>query len=207
MMKRWWLTLSARIDALSLRERAILFASVLLCSLLLADVLWLAPAQTLHRQLTLQFAAQNAQLLKLQEELKSSGGETGPGKLMRDELVQIKSQLLEINQEIAQLPATALDETPLSKVLIHFLRRHEGLSLVRTATLPVDTKAAAGSAAASLPRQGLELTVAGPYPELIRYVQTLERLLPALRWGSMRVVSDKQPVLLTLQVSLVGAPR
>lgn len=207
MMKRWWLKLSARIDALSLRERSILFASVLLSGLLLADVLWLAPAQTLHRQLTQQFATQNAQLLRLQDQLKNSSGETGPGKLMRDDLVQIKSQLSEINQEIASLPASALDETPLNKVLIHFLRRHEGLILVRTATLPVDTKAAAGSAAASLPRQGLELTVAGPYPELIRYVQTLERSLPALRWGSMKVASDKQPVLLTLQVSLVGAPR
>jgi hypothetical protein len=56
-------------------------------------------------------------------------------------------------------------------------------------------------------RQGLELTVAGPYLELIGYVQTLERSLPALRWGGMKIVSDKQPVLLTLQVSLVGVPQ
>jgi len=206
-MKRWWKTLSARIDALSLRERGFLFATLLVCCMLLADTLWLSPVQTLHQQITQKFAAQNADLQRLRDELKNSSGETGPGKLMREELVQVKARLEAVNQEISQVPASALDETPLSKVLIHFLRRHEGLTLVRTATLAVDTKAAQESAATGLKRQGLELTVAGPYPELIRYVQTLERSLPALRWGPMKMVSDKQPAQLTLQVSLVGAPR
>ena len=206
-MKRWWQTLAARIDALSLRERGFLFVSLLVCCLLLADVLWLSPVQTLHRQVTQRFAAQNTELQRLRDELKTSSGETGPGKVMREELVQVKTRLEVVNQEITQMPASAMDETPLSKVLIHFLRRHEGLTLVRTATLPVDNKAAQESGASGLKRQSLELTVAGPYPELIRYVQTLERSLPALRWGTMRMVSDKQPVQLTLQVSLVGVPQ
>jgi hypothetical protein len=51
------------------------------------------------------------------------------------------------------------------------------------------------------------LTVSGPYLELITYVRTLERSMPALRWGSMKIVADKQPVLLTLQVSLVEVPQ
>ncbi|MDP3700944.1 MAG: hypothetical protein Q8R72_08580 [Hylemonella sp.] len=53
-------------------------------------------------------------------------------------------------------------------------------------------------------RQALELTVAGPYAELTRYVQTLEKALPALRWGAMKVNSEQQPTELTLQVWLVG---
>ena len=206
-MKRWWQILSGRIDALSLRERGFLFATMLVCCMLLADALWLSPVQTLHKQITQKFTAQDGELQRLRDELKSSSGETGPGKLMREELAQIKARLEVVNQEISQVPSSALDETPLSKVLIHFLRRHEGLTLVRTTTLAVDTKAAQESAATGLKRQGLELTVAGPYPELIRYVQTLERSLPALRWGTMKVVSDKQPVQLTLQVSLVGVPQ
>jgi MSHA biogenesis protein MshJ len=206
-MKRWWKTLSVRIDALSLRERGFLFTALLVCCMLLADVLWLSPAQTLHQQITNRFAAQNAELQRLRDELKSSSSETGPGRVLREELVQIKVSLEAVNQEISQLPSSALDEIPLSKVLVHFLRRHEGLILVRTATLATEGKVGQGSAASGLKRQGLELTVAGPYSELTRYVQTLERSLPALRWGTMQVVSDKQPVQLTLQVSLVEAPQ
>lgn len=206
-MKRWWKVLAARIDALSLRERVFLFASLLVISLLLADLLWLSPAQVLHHQLTQRFAAQSTELQRLRDELKSSGAETGPGMLMREELAQIQERLAVVNQEIAQMPMSKEDETPLSRVLVHFLRRHEGLVLVRTATLSPDSRSAQGAEAAGVRRQGLELTVAGPYAELTRYVQTLERALPALRWGTMKMVSDNRPAHLTLQVWLVGAPQ
>lgn len=206
-MKRWWKIQSDRIDALSLRERVVLFAVLLVCCMVLADLLWLAPAQTRYKQLAQRLTAQDAELQKLREELKSSNADAGPGKLVREELAQVKAGLDEINQEISRVPSAALDATPLSQVLVHFLRRHEGLTLVRTSTLPRETaavKAAQGGLASALTRQGLELTVAGPYPELIRYVQTLERSLPALRWGAMKMSGDKQPTQLTLQVFLVG---
>jgi MSHA biogenesis protein MshE len=57
-------------------------------------------------------------------------------------------------------------------------------------------------------RRGLELTVAGPYPELMRYVQSLEQALPNLRWGAL-VLSNQESTgtQLTLQVFMVeGAP-
>lgn len=206
-MMRWWKTQSDRIDALSLRERVFLFVSLLACCMLLADVLWLSPAQARHRQLAQRFMAQDAELQKLREALKSSSAEAGPGKLMREELAQVKAGLDAVNQDISRVPSAAQDATPLSQVLVHFLRRYEGLTLVRTNTLPMETaavKAAQGGLASALKRQGLELTVAGPYPELIRYVQTLERSLPALRWGPMRMSGDKQPPQLILQVYLVG---
>jgi MSHA biogenesis protein MshJ len=206
-MNQKWLSLLARIDALNQRERILLFASLLVCLLAVAEVLWLSPIQKAHKQLVTLVAQQDGELQRLRDELRISSEETGPGKLMREELVQLKTQTTQVNLEIAQIPASVLDETPLSKVLIHFLRRHEGLVLLKTATLPVDGKALPDVAAAGLKRQGLELSVAGTYPELIRYVQTLERSLPALRWGSMKIASDKQPVVLTLQVSLVGVTR
>jgi MSHA biogenesis protein MshJ len=203
-MKRWWTPLAARIDALSLRERVFLFLTLIVLAMLLANVLWLAPAQALHQQVTQRFAAQDAELQRLRDELKSSGGETGPGQQVREELRQVSERLAAVNQEIAQMPLVKADETPLTRVLVHFLRRHEGLVLVRTATLAPDVRSAQG-ATAGVTRQGLELTVAGPYHELTRYVQTLERALPALRWGTMRMNSERQPAELTLQVWLLGA--
>lgn len=206
-MKQWWKVQADRIDALSLRERVFLFVSLLACCMLLAEVLWLAPARTRHQQLAQRVMAQDAELQKLSETLKNSSSDAGSGKLMREELVQVKTSLEALNQEIDRVPSVALDATPLSQVLVHFLRRHEGLTLVRTNTLPGETsavKAPQGGQASALTRQGLELTVAGPYPELIRYVQTLERALPALRWGAMKMSGDKQPPQLTLQVFLVG---
>lgn len=206
-MKPWLQSWQSRVDALSLRERAFLFLSALACMLALADVLLISPLQTQHRQLVKRFAAQNDELAKLREELKSSGNSSGPGKQAREELAQIEAQLALLNQEIGRLPLAEQNALPLPQVLTHFLRRHEGLRLVRTSTLPtlaVDAKQAEGAAARKLKRQRLELTVSGPYPQLVRYVQTLEQSLPALRWGAMQMNSESQPPQLSLQVSLVG---
>jgi MSHA biogenesis protein MshJ len=202
-LKRYWTILATRIDALSLRERAVLFGTALVLCLLLIDVLWLAPVQARHQQATQRSAAQDAELQRLREELKATDGETGPGRRMREELAQLRERIAAVNQEIAATPRAGADETPLSKVLVHFLRRHEGLVLVRTATLAADLRPGEAGGA-QVQRQGLELTVAGSYGELTRYVQTLERALPALRWGTMRLESKSQPAELTLQVWLVG---
>lgn len=196
--------IATRIDALSLRERVILFLSLIILILVLAEVAWLTPLQAAHRQITQRFTAQNAELLRLQDELRSLSGQTGPGQLVREELAQVKERLASVNAEIAKLPVSSRDDTPLTKVLVYFLRRHEGLVLVRTATLAADSQTAV-SAASGVTRQGVELVVSGSYAELVRYVQTLERALPSLRWGAMRMNSESRDAELTLQVWLVGA--
>jgi MSHA biogenesis protein MshJ len=202
-MKRWWTVISARVDALSLRERVFLFASLLVVSMLLADVLWLSPAQSLHRQMTQRFAAQDAELQRLRDELRRSSVETGPGRQMRETLAKVRERLAAVNEEIAQTPTTTLEETPLSKVLVHFLRQQKGLVLVRTATLPVEKPSMQGTPLPGLKRRGLTLTVSGPYHELTRYVESLERALPALHWGEMKMASSKPPTELSLQVWLL----
>jgi MSHA biogenesis protein MshJ len=196
--------IAARIDALSLRERVILFLSVIILVLVLAEVAWLTPLQAMHRQITQRFTTQNAELLRLQDELRSLSGQTGPGQLVREELNQVRERLASVNSEISKLPVSQRDDTPLTKVLVYFLRRHEGLVLVRTATLAGDSRTAPSSAS-GVTRQGVELVVSGSYPELVRYVQTLERSLPTLRWGGMRMDSENRTAELTLQVWLVGA--
>ncbi|HBH39013.1 MAG TPA: hypothetical protein DDX06_11620 [Curvibacter sp.] len=210
-MKAWWTKLAARIDALSLRERAFLFGTLIILSMLLAEALWLGPTQALHQQLTQRVAAQAGEVQRLQQELDGMGAQSGPGQQVRDELNQVRERLELVNRAIAQLPQSQADGTPLTKILVHFLRRHEGLVLVRTATLESSAQGTAASsdvqALASVfdvKRQGLELTVAGNYHELARYVQTLEQALPALRWGAMRMNSERQPAELTLQVWLLG---
>ena len=50
-MKQRWQALVQRLDALSVRERLILFVTVLVGMAAALDTLWLAPAQQAYRQL------------------------------------------------------------------------------------------------------------------------------------------------------------
>lgn len=212
-MKARWEKLSARIDALSLRERVFLFLSVIACSTALLDVLWLSPAQVAHKQLTQQFVKQIGDLKLARDTLTAVARPADTSNALVEEVAVLKNQLELINQHIREMTPEASDTTPLAQVLVHLLRRNEGLTLVRTAALPTEAlsiKAVPGSAPDTQPsgltRQGVELTVSGAYPDLARYVQTLENSLPYVRWGVMKLKSDKLPPELTLQLFLVGVP-
>jgi MSHA biogenesis protein MshJ len=206
-MKRWWEAQAARIDALSLRERVFLFLSVLACGVALIDTFWLSPARLAHQQLTQRFEKQNAELKNLREALKPQVQPQAIKQPVAEELASVKARLDEVNQNIQQASDASHQGTPLDQVLVHLLRRHEGLTLLHTATLGPETTSkavpAAASAPAGLTRRGMDLTVSGPYTELTRYVQALEQALPAVRWGSMQLKSEKQPPELSLQLFLV----
>ena len=213
-MKNWWTILAGRIDALSLRERVIMLASVLVCSLVLADTFWLSPAQVKQKQLEASVKQQSAELQVLREQLRTgmvSSPATNSGQAVRSELVLIQNRLEGVNRDIARMSSLAGESVQLSKALVHLLRRHEGLTLERAVMLATEAPAAkpapsgaTTAAAPGFPRQGMELTVSGPYVELIRYVQTLEVALPALRWGHMKLSSGKSSPQLTLQVFWVA---
>jgi MSHA biogenesis protein MshJ len=203
-MKLWWEKQGARIDALSLRERVFLFLSII--------VVWLTPAQSEHNRLKLQFDKQNEQLQKLRTELQILPQAVDPTRAARDELAQATVQLQTIDEAVRTASASATGATPLAQALVHFLKRHEGLTLVSTVALPVEAPVVAqagqtagqATAATGLTRQGVELTVAGSYSELTRYVQVLEKALPELRWGQMTLSSGKGPTQLILRVFIVG---
>lgn len=205
-MKKWWSVQSARVDGLSLRERVFLFLSVLACVLALVDSVWLSPAQAEHTLQKQQFTKQSADLKRLRDELNVMPAPVDPSAAVSVELALTNAHLETLDRDIKEISATSKDATPLLQVLVHFLRRYDNLSLVSTTTLTASA-AASTDAVATVPgltRQGLELTVAGPYGELIRMVQTLESAMPALRWGEMRLVAGKQATQLTLQVFVVG---
>ena len=128
----------------------------------------------------------------------------------RDEIAAVKTQLDSVNLTIKEVLPDTAKATPLAQALTQLLRRHSGLTLVRTSAVAPEVSSikpgqAAGAVAppVGLTRQGIELTVSGTYPDLMRYVQTLESEMPQVRWGVMQLKSDKLPPQLTLQLFLL----
>ena len=203
-----WSTLAGRINAMSLRERALLFVSIIACLLVFADTVWLSPAQVAHKLLVQRHDRQRDELHRTRQALSQLAKPVDAGKGVRDQIAATQVRLAEVKEDIGQIVPTPTGAPPLVQVLTHLLRRHDGLTLVRTSTVAPQAAGASpagvDSSIAGLTRQGVELTVSGSYPELTRYVQTLEQALPYVRWGTMTLKSDKPPVELTLQLFLVG---
>lgn len=214
-LNNWWSLQSARVNAMSLRERVFLLAAFIAGSMALADTLWLSPAQARHQKLAQQFDRQSTELQRARQELKALTQPVAISNVQgaREEIATVMNRMDAVNRTIKDVSPSATRETPLAQVLVHVLRRHEGLTLLRVSTLAPDAAlttltAPAGPVVAALPagwltRQGVELTVSGPYPELTRYLEMLENVLPYMRWGTMKLKSEKLPPELTLQLFLV----
>jgi MSHA biogenesis protein MshJ len=200
-----WRLLSSRIDALSLRERVFLLLSILLVCAALVDTLWVSPVRTEHQKARLAFDANTAELRKLRDDLRLKSLQPSPVQAAQDELARVEKRVDGTNASIAAVSAALKDATSLQEVLALFLRRYPALTLVRTGSLTAE--APGGGRSPAIPRQGLELTVAGPYADLVRLLQSLEAAMPDLRWGPFKLQAEQQPPELTLQVFLVGGPR
>lgn len=200
-MKAWWVIQEARINGLSLRERLFLFVSVLVVILAVVDVLWLSPAQAAYQQIQQRFAAQSSELGRLRAELASVARPVDASADLRASVAQSQARLLSLQAEIAAAaPGAAAGSEALEQVLVQFLKHRPGLRLVSSGTMATEAGAADTAGVPGIQRRGLELKVAGPYPELRRYVQSLEQSLPHLRWGGMQLLVDAHVPVLTLRV-------
>ena len=212
MMRRWLRNgymLSARINALGLRARVLLFLLVIAIPTVLVFWLLLWPAQGVYTKLTEDFNIQRAVLNDAREELKSSAMPVSDTQVLRDQIAAVKNSFETAHQVLlgAELQQ---NKAPLTEILFETLRRHDGLVLLHksafingssiddtgeidTTTLPI-----------GLSRQRVELTVSGPYIQLMLYTQALEDALPTVRWGNMELKRDGAPTELTLQLFVIG---
>jgi MSHA biogenesis protein MshJ len=197
-----WKAFAARIDALGLRERVFLFLAVILICVAVVDAWWVTPERLRHQLARQQFEANTLELQRLRDESRLNAMKPQSAQQARDDLVRVQAQIDTTNQDLAAVGAGPQGTTSLPDVLRHFLRRYPALGLVRTGNIAAETATATPPATVS--REGLELTVTGPYADLVRFVQTLETAMPDLRWGSLKLQAEHPLPELTLQVFLVG---
>jgi MSHA biogenesis protein MshJ len=222
-----WERQAKRVDALSLRERAILFLSIASVLAALFDTLVLSPQAARAKQRSDAQAQQAAEIAQLREQFVAasrSGNE--PAGQLRRQLEAAEAERARLDDALRQASAITVGEG-LPAVLQRLLARQPGLVLERLALLPDMPVAmpkaplavpatgapqapptAAPAQRADLPAmpgmswQGVELQVQGSYRDTQRYLQALERELPGLRWGEMRLSTDGNNTPPRLQAQL-----
>lgn len=209
-----WERRARRIDALSLRERVILFLSIVAVLAAIFDTLVLSPLSARAKQRGATQAQQAAELGQLREQFVAASRSVGadPAAGLHQRLEAAQAERTRLNGALREASGISSGEG-LSAVLQRLLAQQPGLVLERLellddapVTLPTLSLAAlAGVAPQPAPApsaqrptlpvmpgmswQGVELQVQGSYRELQRYLQALEHELPGLRWGEIHLVA------------------
>jgi MSHA biogenesis protein MshJ len=203
-MKQHWQRFAARIDEMSLRQRAMLFATVSLLLVVFAHVALIEPL--LVRQKTLidrstrnqsQLAAVRAQI----EGLLKEGDSKDPEQLA---VQQLEVRLAELEKSLEVRKGAFVAPNRLPELLKNLLGGGRAIRLEALRTVP-GVQVRSGAA---LYRHGLEMTLRGSYFDLMQYLDELEKMPARLLWGGVQLQVEQYPeVRLTLQVHTLSTQR
>ena len=207
-MKVDWKKQLARINALSLRERVMLFVSVAFVMVALADTLVWSPAAAQRKSLLAEQAAATKELATLQQALLDASGTNQPDSprgQMLARIAQSGAELKAVDSQIRESLGDGKRLASLPDLMNQVLRRHEHLTLTHLKT--TSDRPADKSGETALRWQAVDLGVSGGYPDLVQYLGDLEHALPELRWGPMQINTKQMPPELTVRLFLAGDPR
>lgn len=196
--------LLTRIDALSLRERAIVFISLLAVLFLFADRVLFTNLRVQQKQLEQSVSAQLAQLdtMNTQVQRVTIDSSQSPDSAYRTRLADLKKQYAALEQSSSGVTRALISPSEMTRLAQAVLRRNPGLELLKAENLPaepltVKTGAAdpsAASAEAGLYKHGLRMEFRGRYLDIVRYLHALEQMSWRVFWDEIKVETEHYPM-------------
>jgi MSHA biogenesis protein MshJ len=217
-MKQQWRKLAARINALALRERVLVFVAALA---VLAYALWLVLAPLLARQerLRAELAAQQAEALGMAAELaaKQRAFQADPNAAALTQLAALRIERDRLRTDLQAMRTGLVVAEQMVPMLQRLVAANRNLKLVSLRSLPVSGLSEAAGPAAVAPaavsdgsanapgtpaggrprevlyRHGVELVLQGSYLHMIDYMEALQALPTQLLWGRAELAAQAYP--------------
>lgn len=222
-MKQLWRQYAAKIDALSLRERLMVFAAVLAITMFLTIVLFVEPPLARAKLHKSRMAQQQAEIVALSTQAQMLEHKLAdPDAANRAHRDELKRQIAAIDEKVKGMQQSLVPAQRVNGLLQDMLARNPRLQLVSMRTLAVTPLLArpqmpAGDAAASVPapalahkpgmstanvfKHGVDITLRGNYADLHDYLLRLERLPWRMFWTRVKLDTDEYPRL-TMTVTI-----
>jgi MSHA biogenesis protein MshJ len=200
----------AKVDGMSLRERALIFAAAAFLLVSLIDALFLNPLLLKQKRLSAQVVQQQEKMKDIQAQLAAllKAGEDAASSPQRVRALELRKQIDEGKAYLQERRDKLVPPEKMAELLEQVLKRDQRLQLVALTTLPVSplvesTGDAATAQATGLETQiykhGVKITVRGTYADLLQYLSALERLPTQMFWGKAQMnVIEYPTVELTL---------
>jgi MSHA biogenesis protein MshJ len=204
-MKQTWQRIAGRIDEMSLRQRAMLFATVSLLVVVFAHVALIEPLLVRQKTLIDRSTRDQSQLTAVRAQIEALLKEQGDGKDPEQlAVVELERRLAEMEKTLAVRKGAFVAPDRLPELLKNLLGPGQPIRLESLRTLP----AVQVQSGAQLYRHGLEMTLRGSYFDLMQYLSDLEKMPARLLWGGVELQVDKYPeVRLSVQVHTLSTQR
>lgn len=219
--------LTRRFDGRARRERVALLIAVAAVSYWLADKVWITPAFERSRAAGQQLAAAQSELDTLRADVARTQSVSAEQRRALDsEIAQWRQRIAAEGNAMRSYQSNLVAPDQMVELLEQLLPRNGRLRLVELQSLgrseltgtaaaaavtPAASQAKSAAPATAAPtvyRHGVELTVEGSYSDLYEYLQALEHNPRHVLWGGMKLRVEQYPkVVLTLRLYTLSLDR
>lgn len=211
MMKQQWEKISGKLNAMSQRERVMIFSVLVVFFVSMTNALLLDPLSARQKILHSQLLQQQQQLSEVQSRInivlqESSPNSTSP---QRVQINRIRQELAEGDLFLKSSRERLVQPDKMAGHLRQLLRKNGRLQLVSMQTLPVTplievseedaneknqkSQAAAVTLENQVYKHGVELTLRGNYLDLMQYLSALEKLPQQMYWARVEMKVKQYP--------------
>jgi len=218
-LRQRWKAWSMRLDALSFRERILVFVAVAGLALSLVFAGLIEPALRQQEQMLSSVSGLQQEIFSLREQLMQGEALNQSG--MNTELGRLQAQAANLEQQAKTRESRLIPPEKMIAAIKTLLTAQPELTLISLETGPPrpalaepasDTGGASDQAAAppapaaeSLYRHGVTLRLQGSYAQLTDYVARLENLPWTVQWESVRLDAHQYPrIVLTLKLNTLS---
>lgn len=186
--------LFSRIDAMSLRERAMLAATVFAVLWALWDAALMKPLEALERARQDQVDTTATQLQQLNTSIRTLAEQRGedPDGEARRRIAELAELALELDGELRAATGGLVAPAEMASLLESVLGEVGALELVGMQTLPGEP-VLADDGETGYYRHGIAVDVRGAYLDALRYARTLEALRWQFFWDSIEIEVKEHP--------------
>jgi MSHA biogenesis protein MshJ len=204
-MKAKLIAYRERLDAMSLRERVLIF--LMLAAVLITLVMnsALDPLLAKQKQLAQQLAQTQAQTAALEAQMNAltEAAKIDPDAPNQQRLAQLEAQRNNALNALTNARQGLVSADRMSLMLQELLGKNTRLKLVGIKTLPAtsllepaktdETPRVETPAPLGLYRHGVEISVEGSYPDLMAYLSALERMPWRVYWSEATLATQAYP--------------
>lgn len=199
-----------RYNQLTLRERVIVMAALLLLLVVVWQMALIDPLERQHKQRRQQVEGLRAEVQGLERSIETIVAQGGgdPDRRSREAIEALKAEIATLNGQLAGVTSGLIEPREMARVLEQVLKRTSRLTLLGLRTLPPESLLSAEQPrpdGAQIYRHGVELEVGGTYLETLNLLQALEGLPWRFFWEHAEyAVADHPQGRLKLRLYTLG---
>jgi len=218
-LKKYWLSLSSKFEALNTRERWMVTCALFVVVFAAINSLFISPVLARQKVLNSELTADQAQIQGLTEQINAYANQAviDPDAPNKQRIKELNTQLKTLETQLSGLQNTLISPDKMPELLRSLLKKNGKLKLIELKTLPTKGLLDADAEDKSVTpvanesnmvqtniaskqdspvfKHGVEITVEGRYLDLLDYVSELEQMPWHVLWSKAALNEEQNPAI------------